>query len=297
VCKEDITINPLLQTKTVTGNGIVVPDAGYVGIGQIEVDVAGSPTKSLDKPLVPKFGNIKYFYNNRSEVGYMRIEPSSSFFDHTSVIPGETNVSLYPTALDAMPLSRSRANYMISLDGKRYPVVEVGCFVGAIEEHSGIGLSATVPDVVFPAFLFRRACLINGLETNYISVKEMGADSKTSKVYDSNVAIAYHGVIIPTGYTSRVPCLAAEAVYAKVDIAMVGSVTSYEYSLDDGETWTAATEGLVLRQVEHVMFRNAGDSTIHIGTSEGANDICTLTSNQYVAYSTVSATWYVSEEV
>lgn len=61
VCKEDITINPMLQTKKVTENGIIVPDAGYVGLGKVDVNVSNSIFDNIDNPMFPKFGNIKFF--------------------------------------------------------------------------------------------------------------------------------------------------------------------------------------------------------------------------------------------
>ena len=293
VCRDDITINPLLQAKTVTENGIIVPDAGYVGLGKVDVDVSTMPCDTLDRPLLPKFGNVKYFANKRSEVGYMRMAPYMSNIG-TFVTPGETSLALKDSAEDAVSLKRSRSNQMINLNGKRYTATDVGSVIGFVENVSAFGNQATVPDIVIPSFVLRTVTAYNG--TNEQFIEEMGADSKTSSVYELAGAIAFHYAMFPVTESGAILCLAVDAIYPRVDIAMAGSVTSYEYSLDDGITWEAATEGFVFRQVEHVMLRNAGGSTIHIGTSEGANDICTLTNNQYVAYSTENTTWYVSEE-
>jgi len=293
VCREDITINPLLQTKTATENGIIVQDAGYVGLGKVEVDVSTMPCDTLDKPLLPKFGNVKYFANGRSEVGYMRLAPFVTNIG-TFVASGETSLASNNSAEEATGLRRSRSNQMINLNGKRYTATDVGSVMGFVENVSAHGNQATVPDIVIPPFVLRTVTAYNG--TNEQFIEEMGADSKTSSVYESGGAIAYHHAMFAVTESGTILCLAVDAIYPRVDIAMAGSVTSYEYSLDDGITWEAATEGFVFRQVEHVMLRNAGGSTIHIGTSEGANDICTLTSNQYVAYSTENTTWYVSEE-
>jgi len=210
------------------------------------------------------------------------------------VASGETSLASNNSAEEATGLRRSRSNQMINLNGKRYTATDVGSVMGFVENVSAHGNQATVPDIVIPPFVLRTVTAYNG--TNEQFIEEMGADSKTSSVYESGGAIAYHHAMFAVTESGTILCLAVDAIYPRVDIAMAGSVTSYEYSLDDGITWEAATEGFVFRQVEHVMLRNAGGSTIHIGTSEGANDICTLTSNQYVAYSTENTTWYVSEE-
>lgn len=75
VCTEDITINPMLQTKKVTENGIIVPDAGYVGLGKVDVNVSNSIFDNIDNPMFPKFGNIKFFEGEDEVARHIPMRP------------------------------------------------------------------------------------------------------------------------------------------------------------------------------------------------------------------------------
>lgn len=44
-CPEDIIVVPQLQTKTVTSNGKVIPDANYAGLSEVTVNVPATPTQ------------------------------------------------------------------------------------------------------------------------------------------------------------------------------------------------------------------------------------------------------------
>ena len=87
--------------------------------------------------------------------------------------------------------------------------------------------------------------------------------------------------------------LAIEVEYPKYDITLSG--TGLQYSLDDGSTFADVTNGLVLNQVEHIVFKNADTVTHNIGTTEGGADVAALASGAtYVAVPTASGTWYIS---
>ena len=44
-CDKNIYVAPLLQSKTITSNGDVVADAGYVGLSKVTVNVPATPTQ------------------------------------------------------------------------------------------------------------------------------------------------------------------------------------------------------------------------------------------------------------
>lgn len=88
VCKEDITINPMLQTKTIKESGIVVPDAGYVGLGEVNVDVSISIFDNVDNPLFPKFGNIKFFEGEDGVVRYAPMIPFTTAYANDVSLEG-----------------------------------------------------------------------------------------------------------------------------------------------------------------------------------------------------------------
>ena len=67
LCPEDLIVTPVLQSKTATENGEVIPDAGYNGLRKVIVAVEGTggactgshiltvdtlPTENMDKNAV-----------------------------------------------------------------------------------------------------------------------------------------------------------------------------------------------------------------------------------------------------
>ncbi len=54
LCPEDIEVTPVLQSKTVTENGTVSPDAGYAGLSAVVVDVLGEAVEAYDGSVTIK---------------------------------------------------------------------------------------------------------------------------------------------------------------------------------------------------------------------------------------------------
>ena len=87
--------------------------------------------------------------------------------------------------------------------------------------------------------------------------------------------------------------LAISIEYPKYDITLSG--TGLQYSLDDGVTFADVTSGLVLEQIEHIVFKNTDTVTHNIGTTADGVDVANIASGTtYVAVPNASGTWYIS---
>ena len=302
VCREDITINPLLQTKTVTGNGTVKPDAGYVGLGKVDVDVANTLSKLADDPLMPRIGNLKYYTNNRFYVQYVPMFPLKSFnsagiFTNYGVADTieEAESMFFGTYLNKL---RHECGRFVTEDGVfRLGYNAVGVVAGFSRYGNG---SAVVEQMTFPKCSIKIRYLENdgtvGEMTKELS--ELSVDKYQHNGTDaSNTISCVRALELPFfGDGSRL-IFSVEATYPKADVAFAGDAAKVGYSVDNGLNFQTASEGLVLEQMEHVVLNNAGSGTIHIGTSEGANDVCTISAvGRYVVEVTENATLYVSEE-
>lgn len=275
VCHEDIVILPVLQSKTVTENGVVVPDSGYVGLNHVVVNIPekeDSVLGNIDKPHLPKLGRMKYFYNNRTMVGYKDIYPcnhsaGAGVNSKTGTVVGNSVLDVYAdmyssfTAIHGCEVTRCIA------DGKMY----VGYpYTNLLAMWNSCAQSAAViPDVYIPVGI----CVIALFdESSGVSEEEYGIPGKSfvMQYNEGSWVGAYTWLSIGCNYGGK-SIIAAEFQYPKADITLTPESDVWEYSLDDGATFTAVTGEIVLKQAEHFMLRNTSATEKLISSDFGTS--------------------------
>jgi hypothetical protein len=305
VCKEDITINPLLQTKTVTENGTVTPDVGNVGMSKVIVDVDKSPIANVVDPLLPKFGNIKYFRNGRKEVAYHCALPFVGNYSAT------VNTSTYSNAstINAVGYGATgtfRNCEMCQINGKTYAGYKMDGIVGTV----GVGAmwyaeslyTASLPPLCLPACSVR--FLVYDKGTGEITELEQEVEEKNieSVSYNQTSTLSsYCGVmqkyVVALGVTANQLLLAAELVYPKVNITFSSYTSSISYSVDDGETYLPMNVEMPTL-VEHILLKSEDGFAWNIRTPGGEN-VGTIPANgdPFALYATEDTKFWISAVV
>ncbi len=304
-CAEDIEIHPVLQEKEVTENGTVVPDSGYVGLSKVAVNVPESVLDNVARPVIPKLGRLKYFTNEDSEIGYKDLYASNEDAAGVSSESGESsNVDYsieniyYPTD-ERFPLFDTQS---CVVNGKRYfgyPCVSVSAIWAKYRKTNAFA-PLILPDVYIPPC--NCTILVADAEGTEIATTAYEVAPIRFEKFDYTDHATDH--YVAPRFFFNIGCnsgggliLAAEFTYPKGTIKFVSSESAdgLEYSTDDGVTFSPVENGIELRQIEHVAFRNTKDDVeMFVGTTEDARDVATIGggATKFVAV-TENATWYV----
>lgn len=275
VCRENIDIIPSLQEKSVTTNGIVVPDSGFVGLNKVTVnvpEVAGNVMASIDNPRMPKLGRLKYFRNYFTELGYMDMQPCSENFGVLGVstkssgfsgqTAGEVLASLYNN-FGALPQPVSHTN-----NGDN---IQFGYAASNLSArwYQIMPLSATAPQIYIPPF----TCKVAVYKSGEVAQTEYSFDNGITfneSAQSGDIALAYHLLTIGCN-TSGGLIVAAEFEYPKANVTFSGTSTAgLQYRIAESGEFTNITNGLALKQVEHITVRTTGTSGKLLTSDSGA---------------------------
>lgn len=311
VCREDIDIIPVLQQKTVTESGIVVPDSGYVGLSRVDVSmpaVSGGVLDNLDNPTMPKLGRLKYFDSSRSMVRYKECYPTaSSFLEGGTHITSGTFTAESKAAAVGVIYGQNNAPVDIAAEMKRlvvgekaydayYYVNDLAVLWSAIS--GGVNKAAKVSGKYIPPCICRVAHYNSRdgkIETLDVAISGTDLPEENAAAVSGMYSVAMHGIDITVGMLGVSTVLGVEFVYEKYDITLSGSKSNLQYSTDDGVTFADVTNGLTLDQVEHVVFRNESTGTVKIGSTAGASDYASIPAGATMAVAALAGgTWYVS---
>lgn len=305
-CPEDIDIIPVMQTKEVTKNGIVVPDSGYIGLSRVTVNVPEPPDTVLENianPIMPKFGRLKYieYDNGQSYVRYVDTFPAGTAHLATGVYTDSVTTTAETQAeadfTSHIAGAPHKDMYRIVCDGKVYDAHRFCSDIVAMWHIYGQNYNATLPMVYIPPCICRIViCDYDGDATETLEYVLNGLfldalfQPSEEKVY--SVALNYLNVHYTTGSPLTI---GAEFIYEKHSITFSGGNAALKYSTDDGATFAAVTDGLAINQVEHVVFRNDSSNTAYLGSTKGGRDYLVLApGNTFAKAIEADGTWYVS---
>ena len=320
-CPEDIEIHPVLEEKAIKESGVYVPGSGILGFSKVTVDVPDTVLENVASPVMPKLGRLKYFYNDRSEIGYkdtyassvkgtlgvetqelrVRDELGDEIYHATidTILQTLFCVSRNDEEYDRIPLTDCEA---CVIGGKKYygfPCTSVSAIWAVFSKSkSGAGSHFIhLPSTYIPPCTC--VILIGNASAGNISTVEY---SVSSHVFEERTYQVVNSQRHGTGNAFNIYCnpdggliLAAEFTYPKGNITFSGVAEGLEYSLDDGVTFSSVKDGLVLKGIEHVALRNSSDGAdIYVGTTDGGSEIATIGvgTTRYIATPS-SATWYV----
>lgn len=262
----------------------------------------------IANPVAPQFGRIKMLENSRGVIQYYDLRPSGAGLATTnkgkitSTLKGTTEASSKSHAVGVLygsgNLAVSNTAASCVVDGKKYYGYKNCIYSTSWVDTCGLGANTTgtLPARYAPAFKAKvlkydsTLCAIVPVEYN-ITATDISAYTFSGAYGEYGCGGQCVGIYTPK--TSADIILGIEIEYPKYDITIHG--LGLQYSIDDGATFHDVTDGLVLEQVEHVVFKNTGNSTRLIGTTEAGSDVATIVAGAtYVAVPTASGTWYIS---
>lgn len=319
VCREDIELTPVLQEKIIEANGEVTVDEGFAGISKVTVKVPDKTImEMLTMPGRPKFGRLKVVESDGT-LTYKDVFPRRSlelattegvFLKQESTVTAssyydEIGVWLYGGGEHSITPSwrvPSEEGYVVNVPG-------AGTFTGfkeaavcamwkAVSDNSSRTVS--LPAVYIPPFTAKVAVVTTD---NVLSTKEYvfdGKDMESISASEGQSGIAgvrryFSCVCNPPvldevgDITDQGYIVACEFVYPKADITLTTNYDDWSVSVDDGATWTAVTDGMVLEQVEHFYVRNGASFQKNIGN--GTDGYTVPAYGECVVLVSEDATW------
>lgn len=267
VCRENIDIIPSLQEKSVTANGIVVPDSGFVGLNKVTVNVPTVSANVMDNvsiPKVPKIGRLKCFEDDFKIINYKDIYATNENMGITGIWSDSGNIGQLDI-INGSPYFNIFNNF-VSLPAQVELVNDGDDFVygynctdlSARWFNVGSQYYSQVPPVYIPPFTCKIAIYKSG-EITYIEHSRQSGITFERQTYSATQQSAsYHKLGIGCNMNGGL-IVAAEFEYPKGDVTFSGSTTTgLQYRLGDTGNFTAIRDGLTLKQVEHVTVRNTG---------------------------------------
>lgn len=201
---------------------------------------------------------------------------------------------------------QTNENKFRTVDGVTYHGVSSAYFTAILDYIPlEISKSGTFPLAFTTGFLFPTGGVLKVVMYNSasgtISVMEIQCENEVTvpqtvngySPYAGGYVSAARGIGVRVNKAADDIVLAIEFEYPKHDITLIGA--GLQYSLDDGVTFADVTDGLVLEQVEHIVFKNTGTDTHNIGTAVGAADFAAIAAGAtYVVVPTADGTLYIS---
>lgn len=283
VCREDIMIEPVLQEKTVTEKGVYVPDNGYVGFSKVNVDASGNDGTIegiLGDPHMPKFGRLKYIATSPSRILYKDVGvftttyPSLGFNYHSISMAcysfQEATASMFQPPINQYDGDATET--YTDNDGNVYTLYNHTDIIAEwrkISQNSVNVTEAYIPKCSCKVYLLDNN---NNIITSEYEIPEtvMEAQSKTCSE-SGTYCVARRMIQIGCNYGGN-SIVGVEFIYPKHTATFKCSLQGVEYTFD-GKTFKPLTDGLTLKDVEHIGIRNTRTSAIKIGTTDGASDI------------------------
>lgn len=298
VCHEDIVILPVLQSKTVTENGVVVPDSGYVGLNHVVVNIPekeDSVLGNIDKPILPKFGRLKCFANERQMVVYKDVYPCNR--------GSGLGVTTDGNALAGVGVDTAFSfvyDLYTDLPGTDYGICDAGSgryigypYTSLVATWCQLAASAAfIPDIYVPPCTCKIA-LCNPytaqIVNNEYDITEHTLTSRFASDASGLMCLVYNHFSLGCNFDGLY-ILAAEFEYPKANVTLSPESTDWEYSVNDGLTYSSVAEEITLDQVEHFILRNTSAGTKFIANSS-SNFISVNAGAAYAVHVTEDTKW------
>lgn len=261
----------------------------------------------IEIPTVCNLPRIKVISDDRSVVEYWNLIPSNTVYTSTptgyydKTVASESTGSSWSNSYNGVSsYRRSVSTSAVIVDGVVYHGQKSCYYTQSYNTYaSTTGGVVTLAGHNFPPAMLKTVVYKNDSGTIVAAETELRALSIPATTYAytggmaSQYTYAYYARGIAVEKTTNDVVLAISIEYPKYTITLNG--TGLQYSLNDGLTFNDVTEGLVLSDIEHVVFKNTSDTDISVGTTSGGSDICTIKAGTtYVAVPTESATWYIA---
>lgn len=300
VCHEDIVILPVLQSKTVTENGVVVPDSGYVGLNHVMVNIPekeDSVLGNIDKPILPKLGRLKYFISGRSVISYKDMYPCNQGYG----LPGPQSHSGAFATDDLASAYFGLYNGMKAIPGTETVFEVNGCVgypytdIAAMWCNTGEDF-ALVPDIYIPPCTCKVALMQWGtsddIEYAEYVLEGYSFAQRYSNNTEANLNAAATCFYIGCNLDGK-QIIGSEFVYPKANVTLSPDSADWMYSIDDGVTFSAVTDEIVLEKVEHFMLKNNSGSAKTIANS--SSNFATVNAHSSYAVEVTGETKWVLE--
>lgn len=280
-------------------------------------DVTVSGIGNIEEGANPKIGDFKIIVANNTAdatVKYVKMRHSSSTSNTGSFGPSlyktwytasnYEEIAMYNalTKLSFLKLFVAPV-YQCEVDGKKYFGYKTSSFLLETLYFDATAktnqFSVSYSETAFPN------CKANIVKYNSVTKQIIAQTLDMEKVvfsastydYDNGSSTNYHYAIpiLSVFYVPKVTddlILSLTFEYPKYDVTLSG--TGLQYSLDNGITFTDVTDGLELNQIEHVVFKNTGETDVTISTSDGTVLETIPAGAKYVAVPTENTTWVIA---